>query len=258
MIDFQQIEKFYSEKEKAFKKNILREYLQYKLLEIIYDSEFKQDLFFMGGTASRILYGNNRFSEDLDFDNQGLSKEDFQRLTSLIVEKMQLEGYTVEIKNVFRKAYRSYIKFLYIMFDMGLSSHREEKMIIQLDTEPQSYGYKHKKTLINKFDVFLRINAVPIDLLLAQKITAIFTRERPMGRDFYDTVFLWARTNPDLKYLDEKLGIESFSVLKNKLISKCSKLNFQQLAKDVTPFLINPSESKRVELFLDFIESISV
>jgi hypothetical protein len=38
MLDLHQIESFYPEHLRAFKKNILREYLQYKVLDIIYDS----------------------------------------------------------------------------------------------------------------------------------------------------------------------------------------------------------------------------
>jgi len=256
MIDFNQIEKFYSKKEKQFKRNILREYLQYKILEIIFDSKFKQNLIFMGGTASRILYGNNRFSEDLDFDNKKLEREDFEELTSLIKMKLELEGYSIELRNVFKEVFRSYIRFLHIVFNVGLSSHKEEKLLIQLDTESQFYNYEPERIILNKFDIFLRVNVVPVDLLLSQKITAIFTRERSMGRDFYDTVFLWGMTKPDLRYLNEKLGIKSFPQLKKKLLSKCDKLNFQQLARDVSPFLTDPSQVKRVELFPDFIEDI--
>ena len=47
---------------------IIREYLQYKLLEIIYTSIFATKLIFLGGTNLRIVHGNQRFSEDLDFD----------------------------------------------------------------------------------------------------------------------------------------------------------------------------------------------
>ncbi len=256
MIDFSQIEKFYPAKEKPFKKNIAREYLQYKILEIIFDSKFKQKLIFMGGTASRILYGNSRFSEDLDFDNKSLEGKGFEKLTLLIKNKLELEGYSIELKNILGNVFRSYIKFLNISFDLGLSAHKQEKLLIQIDAEPQKHQYNCEKIILNKFDIFLRVNAVPSNLLLAQKITAIFTKKRPMGRDFYDTVFLWAKDKPDSEYLNQKLGIKSFVELKERLLAKCDKLNFKQLAKDVVPFLINPSDSKRVEFFPDFVENI--
>ena len=93
MIDITQIEKFYSEELRHFKKNIFREYLQYKILEIIYGSPFGKNLFFMGGTAIHILHDSQRFSEDLDFDNRGVNQDDFKALGKLIKEKLTLEGY---------------------------------------------------------------------------------------------------------------------------------------------------------------------
>src|SRR4030067_3765771 len=105
--------------------------------------------------------------------------------------------------------------------------------------------------IINKFDVFLRINIVPLDILLAQKIYAIFKRKRAMGRDFYDAVFLFSMTKPNLDYLKLKLNIKDIADLKRKLLLKCKSLDFKRLAKDVEPFLFNPSESKKVLLFYD-------
>ena len=40
MLEFGQIESFYPESYRAFKKNILREYLQYKILEILWAETF--------------------------------------------------------------------------------------------------------------------------------------------------------------------------------------------------------------------------
>jgi len=80
MLSLVNIEKYYSPRERPFKRNILREYLQYKILEIIFNSETGRSLAFLGGTALRILYNSNRFSEDLDFDNFGLTEAEFAAL----------------------------------------------------------------------------------------------------------------------------------------------------------------------------------
>ena len=84
MLNIKQIESFYPESLKPFKRNLLREYLQYKILEIIFDSRYGDKLAFMGGTATRIIHSNTRFSEDLDFDNLGLNKNEFVKLIQLI------------------------------------------------------------------------------------------------------------------------------------------------------------------------------
>lgn len=255
MLDVKQIESFYPESLRPFKKNLLREYLQYKILEVIFDSKFGGKLSFMGGTAIRIIHSNTRFSEDLDFDNLGLNKQDFNQLTELIQRKMKLQGYSVEIKNTFKGAYRAHIKISDILFETGLSRHEEEIMLIHLDTEPQGIDYKPDKVVINKFDVFLRINVVPVDILLAQKIYAIFKSKRPMGRDFYDVVFLSGKTKPDIDYLKLKLKINDKSEIKNKFLLKCRTLDFKQLSNDVEPFLFTPGDKKKVLFFSDYIKS---
>ena len=69
MISLHNIEQFYPENLRGFKRNMLREYLQFKILEIIFNSRLAPKLSFIGGTALRIVHENTRFSEDLDFDN---------------------------------------------------------------------------------------------------------------------------------------------------------------------------------------------
>jgi predicted nucleotidyltransferase component of viral defense system len=88
MLELSQIESFYPEPQRVFKKNILREYLQYKILDIIYDSQYAARLAFMGGTAIRIIHGSTRFSEDLDFDNFSLTKEEFEKIIELVQKRL--------------------------------------------------------------------------------------------------------------------------------------------------------------------------
>ena len=54
--------------------NLLREYLQYEILRSIFQSKYGHKYTFLGGTCLRIVYGTERFSEDLDFDNVGLTQ----------------------------------------------------------------------------------------------------------------------------------------------------------------------------------------
>jgi len=68
----------------------------------------------------------------------------------------------------------------------------------------------------NKF-VKIRINVVPPDILLAQKILYIVKRKRPMGRDFYDAIFLLEKTKPNIEFLKLKLDIKDSMDLKNKI-----------------------------------------
>ena len=102
MLSLKNIEKYYPDNEKPFKRNILREYLQYKILEIIFNSKYAQNVVFLGGTALRIIYNNSRFSEDLDFDNFKLTEEQFADLANEVKKGLELQGYEVEIKMYLR------------------------------------------------------------------------------------------------------------------------------------------------------------
>src|SRR3989339_481428 len=110
MIDIKSLEQFYPQQVKPFKRNMLREYLQYKILGYIFDSKYSESLVFMGGTAGRIIYNNTRFSEDLDFDNKGLDKKSFKGLAELLKKKLTQEGYNTEVSVVLKGAFHIYLK----------------------------------------------------------------------------------------------------------------------------------------------------
>ncbi len=258
MLDLKQIETFYPENLRIFKRNLLREYLQYVILDIIYSSGYGSRLIFMGGTAIHMIHGVRRFSEDLDFDNKGLSKEDFEDLSDKILRQLELYGYSVEIQNRYRGAFHCFVKFPGIFYQHGISGHTREKLTIQIDCEPQNVNYKAERVILNKFDIFLKINAVPPDVLLSQKIFAILNRPRPMGRDFYDVIFLFSKTNPSYHFLREKMELkenDDIKEIKKRLLLKCEKINFKKLVEEVKPFLFYSRDAEKIMLFPDFIRT---
>lgn len=256
MLELKQIEAFFPQYLRHFKQNLLREYLQYKILETIFSSRHGQKLIFMGGTAIHIIHGLPRFSEDLDFDNRGLRREDFNALIQLIAKKLALEGCALETKSSLKEVFNADIKIKGILFEMGLSGHKEEKILIKLDAEPQRFRYIPERTIINKFDVFLGVSAVPADVLLAQKFCAILMRKRAMGRDFYDALFLAGKTKPNFAYLKKCAGVKNKEELKFVLLKHCAKLNFKLLAHDVEQFLFSPADAKKVLLFAEYIKTL--
>lgn len=258
MLTIKEIEKQYPENLKPFKRNILREYLQYKILEIIFNSAHADKLSFLGGTALRIAHDNARFSEDLDFDNFDLTEQEFGKLAKEVSKGLLKEGFEVEIRNVFKGAFRCYIKIPKILADNNLAVMPDEKIMIQLDTAPHNFHYEPDKKILNKFDVFTQIFITPPDILLAQKIYTIFNRSRAKGRDFFDTVFLLGLFRPNYEYLKSKIGIDNGADLKKKLLAEAGKLDLIALAKDVEPFLFSPSDSKKVILFKEYIEQIEL
>ena len=259
MLTLSEIQSFYSETLHRFPRFMLREYLQFKILEIIFDSKYAGDLCFLGGTCLRIVHGNRRFSEDLDFDNIRLKEDAFGEVAGEIQKQLKREGYEVELKTVMKGAWHCHIKFPGLLFEEGLSGHREEKILIQLDTEPQHFEFEPERFILNRFEVFTTILTTPLPLLMAQKFYAVINRKRNKGRDFYDLVFLMSKNiSPNYNYLDQKLSITSGESLKEAVLGTCETLEMDVMAKDVEPFLFDTSDLKKVIRFEDLIKQYAL
>jgi predicted nucleotidyltransferase component of viral defense system len=256
MLDFQQIKGQYPKNLQRFERAILREYLQYKILQAVFDSKHASKLAFLGGTALRIVYGNNRFSEDIDLDNFGLSWTEFEAVIQKVKRFMELEGFEVEIRNVAKDAYRCYLKFPTLLYEQGLSPFQEEKILIQLDTTAQGYPYEPETILLNKFDVFAEVRVTPLKILLSQKIYTAVNRKRPQGRDFYDITYLFSRTKPDMGFLKQKLGVDTAESLRKEISARLTDYDFKNISDDVSPFLVNEADIKRVEKFREFWKQV--
>lgn len=258
MLDIKEIEKYYPEQLRGFRRFILREYLQYKILEIVFSGPNANKLIFLGGTCLRIVHGNQRFSEDLDFDNLDLTEVEFHEISAHISKELVRMGYEAEIKPVSKGAYHCFIRFPRLLYKQGHSGYEEEKILIQLDTEAQHFNFNAEKPILNKFDVFTKIAATPLSILMAQKCYAILNRNRNKGRDFFDLVFLMGlQVHPDMRYIEQKLQISDTGDLKEKLLNKCISLDMTAMANDVAPFLFNAGDMKKVSHFAEYLEGYS-
>lgn len=254
MLPLSEIRPYYSEELHRFPGFMLREYLQYKILEILYESSYATDLCFLGGTCLRIVNGNRRFLEDLDFDNISLEEDDFEKVADEIQKGLEREGYQVELKTVMKGAWHCHIKFPGLLFQEGLSGHQEEKILIQLDTEPQHFDYEPEQFLLNRFEIFTTIWTTPLPLLMAQKLYAIINRDRNKGRDFYDLVFLMGRNiKPNYEYLEAKVSLSDPDSLKETVLKRCQQLDMEAMGKDVEPFLFDTSDFKKVIRFEEVV-----
>ena len=65
----------------AFRKHILKEYVELLSLEYLSRSPFLPHLTFIGGTNLRLVQGIDRFSEDLDFDCKDMDADIYRRYT---------------------------------------------------------------------------------------------------------------------------------------------------------------------------------
>jgi predicted nucleotidyltransferase component of viral defense system len=254
MVNFSEILSAYPPTVQVHREFVLREYLQYKLLEILFESRYAGQFCFLGDTCIRLVHGSQRFSEDLDFDNLGITGGEFQEVAALIKKGLEREGYQVEIRQVIRSTFHCYIRFPGLLFEHGLSGYKEEKILIQLDTEPQHFDYAPESFVLNKFDVTTRVLVTPPALLLAQKFAALCLRKRTKGRDFYDIAFLLSKSvTPDYAYLAQRLDAPDAGRLRERVDFLLSKTDLNDMVNDVKAFLINPADEKRIRLFPDIL-----
>jgi predicted nucleotidyltransferase component of viral defense system len=256
MLELEQIKKQYPPQLQGFDRAILREYLQYKILQAIFESKQASQVSFLGSTALRIVYGNARFSEDIDLDNFGLSWQNFADMLQKVGRFLELEGFEVELNQVSRDAYHCYFRFPELLYARGLSPHQQEKILIQVDTAAQGYAYEPQLIILNKFDVFSQVRVTPLNVLLSQKIFTAVNRKRAKGRDFYDITFLFGKTKPDYGFLEQKMGIRNPVELRESLLHKIEGYDFEALASEVAPFLISQDQARRVQLFREFWQQV--
>lgn len=259
MLSLNDLEKHFPENVRGFKENILREYIQCKILEIIFDSKIANSLSFIGGTALRIIYNTSRFSEDIDFDNFNLLEKDFFEVSALIKKRLELEGFNIEIQTASKyNTCHYFIKFPNLLYQNKLSAHATEKILVKVDTQAQGFSYTPEKKLLKKFDILTQINVAPIDILLSMKINAVFNRKRVQGRDLYDIALICSKTKPSYNFLKQKLDISNSKQLKNELLKKCKELNFEKLVKDIEPLVFNQNELKKIKLFKELIKEVEL
>ena len=146
MISLEEIKTFFTEgfrKNPAHSEYMLKEYFHYRMLDKIYSGEYASKMSFIGGTNLRILHQIQRFSEDLDFDCFNLSRKEFMSLTNELIHKLRKEGIKAEAddkeKDKKLVAFRRNIVFPGLLFDLGLTGHREKKLLIKIECEPHNY-----------------------------------------------------------------------------------------------------------------------
>jgi predicted nucleotidyltransferase component of viral defense system len=208
----------------------------------------------MGGTCLHIVYGLNRFSEDLDFDNFGLTDNEIKNIIKKVSTKLIKEG----IYNTLR--YSEHQKEVALFFpellqDLHISGHKEENLRINIDYDNKERIVQTETFLLSRFEIIQRIVVNKLSVIFAQKILAVAFRKRPIPRDFYDIIWLISRSVlPDYEYL-EKNSIKSNEV-KDILLEKYDKLNKKQMINELAPFLFNKDDIKKLDFFREIVKKI--
>jgi hypothetical protein len=245
----------YHESAPVWRTSILREYLQLKTLQYVYDTVHGANLVFMGGTAIHLFTGSPRFSEDLDFANRGVSVAQFRALAGDVARHFELENVACDVVVKERQSTTAVLSFTDVLQRWGLTGHRDSVLRIKVDTEPQNFDVRPERRILSRLDVFVPVLLTPLSVLLAQKFTALLNRPRTMGRDLYDISWLVGQTRPDYRYLEAKVGIRDEGHLRQTVLDKLVTLDTAALRTDVLPFLPSPVEADRITLFADLIRT---
>lgn len=236
------------------KRGVLREFLQVKILESIYRKKISAQLFFIGGTSLRFLHGLDRFSEDLDFDLGEITFKDISFLIDSLINEFKKENITVELyKNQTKK--RSYfeLRFPELLFQLGITQNKEEKLAIKFDFEKFWRGEKREVILLNRYGILSNVVTIDFDQILVQKIYAYLQRKQTLARDLYDIVWLLShRAKIDWDFAKKnhlpqdfvKKAIEKFRKEKKKLSS---------LKRKLIPFLISEENVNKIDFFEELL-----
>ena len=238
------------------KRAIIREYLQTKILEIIYYEKISSKVFFVGGTSLRLLRDLNRFSEDLDFDTVDVTSALIDVLVKRIHERLKGENIEVELyKNVTKKKAYYELRFKDLLFELKISTNKDEKLKIKLDFEKFWQGQEKEVVLLKRYGFLANVITLSQSQILVQKLLAYIKREQTQPRDLYDIVWLLSRgVKLDLNFIKEnRLNLNILSLAKDKFIKEKRKLKGFRVK--LQPFLLNPQDAGKLELFESLIDS---
>lgn len=177
-------------------RNVVREYLQARLLGALQRAGAMIPLAFHGGTALHFLYATARYSEDLDF---ALEKEqehyDFRAYLRAIQRELAAEGYAVELKVSDQKVVHSaFVRFPGLLYELALSPHRNEVLAVKIEVDTNPPAGAGLTTTVVRRHLILQLQHHDRASLLAGKLHAILQRAYLKGRDLYD--LLWYLSDP--------------------------------------------------------------
>jgi predicted nucleotidyltransferase component of viral defense system len=248
----------------------LREIMHEIALLGLWRSKFFEKAAFYGGTALRILYGMDRFSEDLDFSLlKPMPDFDISRYISSLEREIRSFGFEANVsirenktesavQSVFLKA--DTLKHLLIIrtaeeIPRQVPPGQVMKIKIEVDTDPPPGFETENKFLLQP--VSFSVRTFVLADLFAGKMHAVLCRQwksRVKGRDWYDLVW-YAANHPELhlKHLEQRM-IQSGHLKAGERMTKdrffsfmskaIDKLDISQATREVEPFVKNPESLK--------------
>lgn len=264
--------------------NALKEIIQEIILSGLSRGGFFDVAAFYGGTALRIFYNLDRFSEDLDFALVVSNKSfDLSKYFIYIEKELKAYGLNLEVNTKVKSA-MSNITSAFVKGDtlehiLKFFPNEENnkynqllkdiKIKFEVDINPPAGAtYEMKYKLLPSPH---QIRLYDKSSLFAGKIHAVLCRNwktRTKGRDLYDYVFFLANNIPvNLDLVRNKLIESNFinindkfnlEVLKNMLINKFNEIDFLEAKEDVIPFIkdIHSLDMWNKEFFVSITEEL--
>jgi predicted nucleotidyltransferase component of viral defense system len=264
----------------------LREILQEVALLGLWRSKFFEKGAFYGGTALRILYGLDRFSEDLDFSLlQPNSDFDLSRYSKALQTEMQSFGFEVTVDSKEKRTpgavQSAFLKVNTLQQLLRIEAEKEIvrgfpkgqvlKIKVEVDTDPPPGFDTEVKYLLHPIPFSVR--SYVLSDLFSGKMHAILCRRwknRVKGRDWYD--FVWFVSNYpelDLSHLEKRM-IQTGDWKQNESLTEerfrarlhetINTVDLKRARIEVEPFVNNPDAlavwSK--EFFLDISRGIKL
>jgi hypothetical protein len=225
---------------------ILKEVLQAYVLDYLYNHPTYRRLNFYGGTCLHVLYGLNRLSEDLDFDNRaGL---DLSHLGADLAQHfLQAFAYAqaaVKVQQGVGGILRTTLKFP-LLIDLGLSSNPSEALHLKVEISQHKQVAVIQHTPVLLHGRSLVASHFSLETMMAGKMIACLERSfergrsgvQIKGRDFYDLLwFMQKRVQP----LEEKLACDGMQPYTTRsamlaLQEKILQIRKRDLAVDLLP-----------------------
>lgn len=245
------------------KKNAIKEIVQEIVLCGLSRGGFFKEAAFYGGTALRIFYGLDRFSEDLDFSlitqNPDFDLTKYFQYIENETKSLGLNFNVTEkiksvdsnIKSAFLKGNtKEHILSFYEDSEDSKFINKEEAIRIKFEVDinpPTGATYEIKFGLLPSP---YQVRLYDLQSLFAGKIHACLCRNwksRVKGRDFYDYIFflsIGAKVNLEnlkAKLVQSKLINEDYDLtidnLKALLNERFESLDIEQAKQDVLPFI---------------------
>ncbi len=182
-------------------KDSLREIMHEISLAGLYRAGFFEKAAFYGGTALRIFYGLDRYSEDLDFSlleknpsftlgkYQDALLNEFESLGLKVTIREKKKSQKSNIESTFLKSETLWkeLSLEGIIPQVGLNQPANIKIKIEVDTYPPLGFETEEKLLLRPFSFYVKCLTLPD--LFAGKIHALLFRgwgQNVKGRDWYD------------------------------------------------------------------------